>query len=281
MLILRGTTDLLRVVTGSAAQVDYFVSYLESDNAAPPVIQDIPDPSDGQITTATTTTVLAAPSSNRRFNVKTANFYNGHASQSTTLRVERYDGTNARILWNGTLLAGEMVVLDELGVWTQYTASGLIKVGSSLLDVCLCVTSDVVNSTTSFADITGLTQALLSGHKYAFEANLFHQTAATTTGAQFGVNIGASPTLLDLAAIQQITSSVTAAAYGSSPMVTALDTAAVVETTGPGTNNFLAVIKGFIQPSADGTFAMRLKSEVASSALTVKAGSWLRIKECA
>ena len=148
------------------------------------------------------------------------------------------------------------------------------------LDAKLRVVSDVVNATTSFADVTGLTQALLSGKKYAFEAWLFHQTNATTTGAQFGVNIGATPTVLNLSSISQITASVTAATFGSSAMVTAVDTAAVVETTGPGAVNMLAVLAGFIQPSADGTFAIRCKSEVAvASGLTVKAGSWLRIWE--
>ena len=138
----------------------------------------------------------------------------------------------------------------------------------------------MTNATTSFADVTGLTVPLISGRKYGFEACLPHQTNATTTGAQFGVNIGATPTLLNVQAIQQITASVTAATFGSSAMVTAVDTAAVVETTGPGANNFIAMLYGFIQPSADGTFAVRCKSEVAvAGGLVVKAGGWLRIWE--
>jgi hypothetical protein len=278
MLTLRGTTDLLRVVTGSAATVDYFVCYMETDNSVSPVIQDIPAPSNGQITSATTTTILAAPSASRRFNVKGVTLYNEHATQSTPLRVERYDGTNARPLWNGTLLAGEFVILDELGVWTQYSSGGIIKTGTAKLDVCLAVATDVVNATTSFADITGLTQAVLSGHKYAFEAYLIHVNNASTTGSQFGVNIGASPTTLIVGTIDTVTTSVTASVH-SAGVVTALDTAVTAQTTG-STSNRLAIIAGFITPSADGTFAMRCKSEVAVAAgLTVKAGSWLRIRE--
>jgi len=54
----------------------------------------------------------------------------------------------------------------------------------------------------------------------------------------------------------------------------------VVETTGPGAVNMLAIISGYIVPSADGTFAVRCASEVAvASGLTIKAGSWLRIWE--
>lgn len=282
MLILAGTTDLIRVNCGSASSIDYTLDYLTTDNAAPPGIQALVATARGNTTSSGNTTVLAAPASNKFYNVKTMRFVNTHATQSTTFRVERFDGSTAQQIapYGMTLLAGESLFVDELGVPWYYSSGGILKSSTALLDVCLYVASDVTNATTSFADITGLTQALLSGHKYAFESHLYHQTNATTTGAQFGVNIGASPTLLDLAAIQQITSSVTAATFGSSAMVTALDTAAVVETTGPGANNFLAIVSGFIQPSADGTFAMRLKSEVAvASGLIVKAGSWLKIRE--
>ena len=37
-----------------------------------------------------------------------------------------------------------------------------------------------------------------------------------------------------------------------------------------------AMLGGMIQPSADGTFALRLKAEVAAI-VTVKIGSWLRV----
>lgn len=45
-------------------------------------------------------------------------------------------------------------------------------------------------------------------------------------------------------------------------------------------DNLLVKLSGYIQPSANGTFAIRCKSEIAVAAgLTVKAGSWLRIWE--
>lgn len=282
MRLLTGANDVIRITTGSAATIGYVIDYMTTDNASPPAIQSLTSypPSVGVYSSAGTTTVLSAPESGRAFNVKTMSFCNEHASQSTTLKVDRYDGANARQLWYGTLLAGETLIMNELGEWSVMTASGLVKSGSTLLDVVLRVASDVTNSLTSFADVTGLTYPLLSGRAYAYEINLFHQTAATTTGAQFGVNIGATPTLLTGVAIQQITSSVTAATFGASAMISAVDTAFVVETTGPGANNFLAYAKGLIIPSADGTFAARFKSEVASSNCVVKAGSWMRIKEC-
>lgn len=281
MLILRGTTDIVQVVTGSAADVEVMVSAMDASDAAPPVIQIVPNLGPlASITTATTTTIVAAPGSSLVRNVKQLALFNNHASTSTTIVVQVSDGTNTVNLWSGTLAPGESVQLDEVGVWTQYDANGLVKVASSKLSLLLVAPSDVVNATTSFADVTGLTCDLKSGKIYSFEAQLLHQTNATTTGAQFGVNIGAAPTALWVWGSGQITSSVTAAGFGSQAAVTARDTAAVVETTGPGANSFAYYLTGYIIPSADGTFAVRCKSEVAvASGLTVKAGSWLRIRE--
>lgn len=281
MLILRATADLLRVVTDAAGAVACHVSAMEADNATPPVIQDIVRTNTASITTAATTTILDCTTANRRRNVKHINIRNTHASQAQNLTVLHTDGTNSEDLYKCNLLAGETLILNEAGTWLHYDADGALKPANAKINLLLRVASDVVNATTSFADVTGLTCTLQSGKKYAFEAILFHQTNATTTGAQFGVNIGAAPTVLNLWGQQQITASVTAATFGSSAMVTAVDTAAVVETTGPGAINMGAYLAGFIQPSADGTFAIRCKSEVAvASGLTVKAGSWLRIREC-
>lgn len=88
---------------------------MEADNATPPVIQDIVSVDTAAISTATTTTILDCTTSNRRRNVKLITIYNNHASTSTTLRVEHNDGTSTEILWNGTLLAGESVLMTENG----------------------------------------------------------------------------------------------------------------------------------------------------------------------
>ena len=124
MLILRATADILRVVTGSAADLEAHVSAMEADNAAPPVVQDIVRTNTASITTATTTTILDCTTANRRRNVKHVNLYNNHASQATTCRVEHSDGTNAEVLANVNLLAGESLVLTEGGVWLHYDSNG-------------------------------------------------------------------------------------------------------------------------------------------------------------
>lgn len=125
MLILRGTTDLIQVVTGSAADVRVHRSAMDASDAAPPVVQILPDLGPlAAISTATTTTIVAAPGSSLVRNVKSLSLYNNHASQSTSLRVECSDGTNTVQLYNCTLLAGELLVMTEIGTWHHYDSNG-------------------------------------------------------------------------------------------------------------------------------------------------------------
>ena len=282
MLILSGANDIIRVNCGSAASVDYVIDWLKADDVTPPGIEALQPSSHGNITSSGNTTVLSAPGASKNANVKTMRFTNTHASTSTTFRVERYDGTNARQAspYNITLLPGESLHMDECGAWWYYGSGGAVKPYASKLDVMLTMSSDAVNATTAFADITGFTYPLLSGKTYAFDARLHVICNATTTGARFGVNIGATPTDLGVGGIAVVTNSATASAI-SSGYATAVDTACTgVQTTGPAAEGHVT-IAGRITPSADGTFALRFQSEVAVAAgVTVRyKGSWLRITE--
>lgn len=265
MLLLLATTDTMSVITSAAATLDVVASIQDKTTASGAIASASQRTA---ITTATTTTVVSAPASGVERNVVELTLRNKHASLATDVTVQlAATGPTLYEMFKVTLNAGDTLeYIEGIGYFVLTNAAAL--------DKRLIVTSDVVNATTSFADITGLTTPLLSGKHYNFMAVLIHQTNATTTGAQFGVNIGAAPTSLILHGYAQITSSVTAAAYGGSAAVTALDTAMVVETTGPGAVNMIAVMHGWIVPSANGTFAVRCKSEVAvASGLTVKAGS--------
>lgn len=270
MLLLLATTDKISLITSAAGTLDVIASIQDKTTSGGTIASASQRTA---ITTATTTDIVSAPSSGVERNIVELTVRNKHATQATDVTVQ----LNA----NGTLY--------EIGKWAVAAGDTLEYVEGvgwylvsqpSALDKCLVVTADVINATTSFADVTGLTTPLLSGKHYTFDAVLIHQTNATTTGARFGINIGAAPTSMILHGLSQITSSVTAATWGASAAVTARDTAMVVETTGPGAVNMIARMSGWIVPSADGTFAVRCQSEVAvASALTVKAGSFCRIKE--
>jgi len=270
-MILELTTDTLEVVTSAAADVNSTVCWVDaSSTTLAPSGAGTQTPAN--ITTATITNVLSAPGANTRRTVIYAMWRNEHASVATDLEV-RYDR-------NGTKQSQHKVTLQP-GEALEFGPDILFfhLKNVTLLNKILRVTADVVNATTSFADVTGLTQAILSGKKYAFEAHLIHQTNATTTGSRFGVNGPASPTLLIVQKISGETPGIAATniAIGAA---TAYDTDGAASTTGPGATNTLCILSGLIIPSADGTFAIRFQSEIAvASGLTVKAGSWMSIRE--
>lgn len=135
----------------------------------------------------------------------------------------------------------------------------------------LRVTADVANSTLNFADVTGLTMALSASTTYYFDCALTYTSAATTTALQLSVN-GPAATELDYA----VEMSTTATARHNSAQ-TAYNTV-VNPATGGGSTRLPARIHGsVIVGGSGGTFAVRLRSEVNTSAVTVKRGSWCRI----
>jgi hypothetical protein len=275
MLLLTSTSDKVQVITDAAGAVKVHASWV--DNLSGTITPGRTNTA--SITTAATTDVVASPAASTQRNLKKLSVRNTHASVSQNITVQHTDGTNVEEIWKGQLAAGEGVVLDAVGGWTLYDLTGPPKSATAKVDVCLHVSADVTNATTSFADVTGLTYPVKSGKKYAFEAHLFHVTNATTTGAQFGIN-GPAMTYMRASQLAVVTPSVTAAAMANG-VAAALDTAGAAETTGPGATEAEAILSGYIEPSADGTFAIRLKSEVAVAAgLVVRKGSWLWLREC-
>lgn len=121
MIFLNSTAEILRVVTGSAADVEFDVSYAD---AAAGVVTLGDTTLTAGITTATTTTILASPAASTTRKAKWISLHNNHASTSTTLRVEKFDATNAAVLKNITLLAGETLEYMEGVGWTHYDANG-------------------------------------------------------------------------------------------------------------------------------------------------------------
>jgi hypothetical protein len=91
MLNLASTSDVIRVVTGSAAQIECHASWGDWNGTTVTLgRQNTP-----HITTATTTTIVPSPGASTVRNVRHMNITNDHASQSCTVTVEHYDGTTA------------------------------------------------------------------------------------------------------------------------------------------------------------------------------------------
>ena len=122
MLVLASTSDIVRVVTGSASQIEVHASW--GDLTVSTGAVDLGRQNTAAITTATTTTVVPSPGSGVRRNVRHLNVTNNHASQSCTVTVEHSDGTTVTELMSFTLLPGENMIFGEEGRWAHRDANG-------------------------------------------------------------------------------------------------------------------------------------------------------------
>lgn len=116
MLILVTTTDTLRVITSAVCDVDVVASHMDCSQASPPIM-DQPETSVTNITTATTTTIVAAPGGTKRRNVKTATIRNAHASTPVDVTVTLERSATVYELVKMTLLAGETLEYIEGVGW--------------------------------------------------------------------------------------------------------------------------------------------------------------------
>lgn len=131
-------------------------------------------------------------------------------------------------------------------------------------------TADQRNTTVILADISGLSFAVLDGTYYAFRFLIPFRSVATTTGLVLALTIPSVTTFTATARIP-----VTADGTGGERQgwITSSGDEVVgegVEATG---TDYLAIIEGMILPSADGTLQAQFRSEVNTSAVTVRQGA--------
>lgn len=132
--------------------------------------------------------------------------------------------------------------------------------------------ADVSNSTVTLADVTGLGFAMAASTDYDFEFFLPFQSAALTTGLALALNGPGTPTLLAYRVEVPISASASVLRFGSTYNAEALGTA--VDTINVPR---LALIQGVVRNGVTaGTLIARFRSEVAASAVVVKAGALVR-----
>lgn len=120
MLLLNSTSDVVRVVTGSAANsIDVHASWVDLNGTTV-----TPNRQNTVITTATTTTVVPSPSSGTTRNLKGLYITNDSAGTSCSVAVEHFDGTNQVELIQFVLLPGENLGYREDGSWVHRDAQG-------------------------------------------------------------------------------------------------------------------------------------------------------------
>lgn len=123
MLLLASTSDIIRIVTAAAvATIGVHASWVDNLSATGIIT---PGRTNTNISTATTTTVVASPAlSTTQRTVNQLTVSNNHASSAQALIVQHFDGTTSVDLYTITLLAGEECVLTGNGIWEHYDAQG-------------------------------------------------------------------------------------------------------------------------------------------------------------
>ena len=134
------------------------------------------------------------------------------------------------------------------------------------------LTADQTNSTVTLADATGLSFAVAANTDYEFEFLVPFQTAALTTGFALALNGPSSPTLLAVEIRVPISGTTEVFRhtnlYNTEALGTSVDAINVPR---------LATIRGIVRNgSTAGTVIGRFRSEVAASAVVVKAGAVVR-----
>lgn len=129
IVTLDATTETLDVTTSAAVNTDYSVSYM--DHASGTLT---PGSSHGQITTATTTAILAAPGASTQRAVAAITICNvGTASQTITLKHDT-SGTE-RVIGRSTLGPSECAMVDNAGVLRRVGSNGALQVNTSTTDI--------------------------------------------------------------------------------------------------------------------------------------------------
>lgn len=121
MLLLTSTSDIIRIVTDSTATVDVHASWVNLNGTT-----QTPGRTNTAISTATTTTVVAAPASGSDYkNVKRLSVRNRHASTSVTVTIQHYDGTTSIELDKRVLGPGQSVLFTDDYGWIPVPTGGV------------------------------------------------------------------------------------------------------------------------------------------------------------
>lgn len=166
-----------------------------------------------------------------------------------------------------------------------YAAPG----GGGSATTVIKLASAYTNNSTTGTEVTGLGPVTLVAGSYHFRYALVMQSAATTTGWRLGINY--TGTVTRLAVNMKYPSTGTAAATGIAEDVVANNTGSIYEsaaartesTTAPNlgpiagvaaaNTDILVIVEGVVTVSDGGDLELWCASEVASSQITIQAGS--------
>lgn len=282
MIILSETTDKVQVVLSESVitnQLQCFSSWRNRGLGTAIIAGRTVINTNG----ATPVDIVGSPTTGQKL-VDLITIYNSDTVNATVSVLFNFNSATY-ILFKATLAPGETIIYQESAGFLVFANSGAIKqsinqgnnvVSSALTAVVLG--ADVVNNNVtanSIADVTGLSFPVVAGNKYYFKFVIHFISAATTTGSRWSIN---GPATSELAFKVEIalSNTVNSTNMTSESHVVAYDNPTTCNASTPNnsaTGGAIAIIEGFIKPSANGSVIARFASEVSASAITAKAGS--------
>lgn len=281
MINLINDTQSLVVESSAAVDIHAYASWVDLDGVIVYPSANAIDPS-----TSGSHVLVSTPSTGVIRNIKDISIRNLSVGTSTDITVSVDDSVLPTVeLIKVTLNPGYGLYFGDYG-WTLLDAFGR-SVNSLSAEAAilyprnvLVLDSDITNNDASadtIADVTGLSFTMVSGGTYWFKFHVYYTAAATTTGSRWSIDGPAAPTILSYHSRYSLTTTTETINSG----LNAYDLPAASNATSASTSGNIAIVEGFIIPSSSGDLILRFASEVSSSAIVAKAGSfveWSRVK---
>lgn len=132
------------------------------------------------------------------------------------------------------------------------------------------LTNNVVNQTTSYTDVTGLSFPVIANNSYYFYFFIVYDVLDTANGTAWSIN-GPAATMAYTSKYTADSPSGSVNNYG----LTAYNLPASTSSKSQATSANVAIIEGIITPSASGSVIARFMSEAVSHDLTAKSKSFV------
>jgi hypothetical protein len=123
VIVLNTTSDVIRVITGSAAAVDVHVTYVDNVASVPYLAAR----QNTAISVAATTTILSSPGASTQRQIKVVTIV--AKGGTNTITIQFFDGTTAYLLFgNGLALGtGETIEYEDVTGWRVFDVNGQMK----------------------------------------------------------------------------------------------------------------------------------------------------------
>jgi hypothetical protein len=226
--------------------------------------------------------IVPAPGSETQRVIDSISIYNNDTANKILTIKFNANGTIV-ILWKGTLGTGEKLEYNDKSGFFAYTANGSIKQSQSInsdnptsnMMNGVVLAADVINNNAvanTLQNVTGLSFNVVAGKTYWFDVLIPYTAAAATTGSRWTIN-GPAFSMLNYSSEYSLTATTQTINYASAYQQPAAANASSL------TVGNTAWIGGIIKATANGVVQIQFASEIASSAITAKAGAILRWQE--